>query len=215
MEIRDAVPADMERILELNNVEAEAVNALREDSLAAMCGLGFAVLVAGKPAEAFLLAFSHQTPAQGPNHAWFLARETSFVYVDRVVVSPSAQRQGLARRLYAALEARARAARIAAICCEVNLLPANLPVLRFTSASDSRRLERRRTRETGSECATSSGGFPHDAGVKRRLSSGPTALRLAEVEGDPRGQRYHRVYRRRFFFSGAERSSLNPMRTVT
>jgi len=131
MEIRDAVSADMQRILELNNLEAEAVNALREDSLAAMCGQGFAALVAGEPIEAFLLAFDHQTPAQGPNHAWFLARETSFVYVDRVVVSRSAQRQGLARRLYAALEAKARAARIPAICCEVNLLPPNLPSLAF------------------------------------------------------------------------------------
>jgi len=37
----------------------------------------------------------------------------------------------LARRLYAALEVKARAARIAALCCEVNLLPANLPSLAF------------------------------------------------------------------------------------
>lgn len=131
MEIRDAAPADMPRILELNNREKEAVNALRQDSLAAMCRLGFAALVAGEPIEAFLLAFDHETPAQGPNHAWFLARETSFVYVDRVVVSASSQRKGLAGRLYATLEAKARAARIAALCCEVNLLPANLPSLAF------------------------------------------------------------------------------------
>lgn len=55
MEIRDAAPADLHRILELNNVDAEAVNALREDSLAAMCAQGFAVLAAGRePIEAFL-----------------------------------------------------------------------------------------------------------------------------------------------------------------
>ena len=131
MEIRDATSDDMKRILALNNAEAEAVNAVQEDWLASMGQQAFALLVAGDPIEAFVLALSHETPAQGPNHAWFLARKDRFVYVDRVVVAPSSQRRGVARKLYDALEARALAAGIERLCCEVNLIPPNSISLAF------------------------------------------------------------------------------------
>lgn len=128
MTIRDASPADLPRLLALNNAEAEAVNALEAPAFAALCGQAFALLAAageGGAAEGFLLALDHRAPAQGPNHGWFLARERSFAYVDRVVVAPGAQGRGLGRALYGALEERARAAGLAALCCEVNLDPPN------------------------------------------------------------------------------------------
>jgi predicted GNAT superfamily acetyltransferase len=131
MAIRDAAPADMARILILNNAEAEAVNALDERSLAEISEQSFAFLASGDPVDAFLLALSHETPPRGPNHAWFLAREPKFVYVDRVLVSASVQGRGLGRELYAALKERARAAGIGMLCCEVNLMPLNLKSLAF------------------------------------------------------------------------------------
>jgi predicted GNAT superfamily acetyltransferase len=71
------------------------------------------------------LMIDEQTPAQGPNHAWFLARHARFLYVDRVCVHARARRCGLARALY--LDALAAAARRGAsvICCEVNREPPN------------------------------------------------------------------------------------------
>src|SRR5262249_60871349 len=110
MEIRDATSDDMKRILALNNAEAEAVNAVQEHWLASIRQQAFALLVAGEPIEAFVLALSHETPAQGPNHAWFLARKDRFVYVDRVVVAPSSQRRGGGPQPFAPLGTPALAA---------------------------------------------------------------------------------------------------------
>jgi predicted GNAT superfamily acetyltransferase len=131
MDIRDATEADLPALLALNNAEAEAVNAWDAAGFAALMRRGVCRLMAGDPPAGFLLAFSHATPAQGPNHAWFLGREPRFLYVDRVVVAPAAQGRGLGRALYAALEAQARAAGIPALCCEVNLEPPNPGSLRF------------------------------------------------------------------------------------
>ncbi|MBY0338341.1 MAG: GNAT family N-acetyltransferase [Acetobacteraceae bacterium] len=118
-------------MLALNNAEAEAVNAQDAAAFAALMARGFCRLAAGDPPAGFLLAFSHATPPQGPNHAWFLGREPAFAYIDRVVVAPAAQGRGLGRALYAALEARARAVAIPVLCCEVNLDPPNPGSLAF------------------------------------------------------------------------------------
>ena len=154
MQIRDAAPGDMARILVLNNAEAEAVNALNERSLAEISEQSFAFLAAGEPVEAFLLALSHETPPRGPNHAWFLAREPKFVYVDRVLVSASVQRRGLARELYghwksglARQELRCSAARL------TSCLPTPR-VSHSTSVLASRRLEKRPIHVMASACGT-------------------------------------------------------------
>lgn len=130
MHIRDITEADISVLLALNNAEAPAVNALTEEGFEALLRNAFAARVTAG-AEAFLIAFDHATPPQGPNHAWFIARESTFAYVDRVVVAPGARRRGLARALYADLAARARADRIGLLVCEVNIDPPNAASLAF------------------------------------------------------------------------------------
>jgi len=130
--VRDArIPDEIPRLLALNNAEAEAVNALDAAGFAALAEAAFCALAAGAPAHAFLLALDETAPPRGPNHAWFLARFPRFAYVDRVVVAPEAQGRGAGRALYAALAARARAAGIGRLCCEVNLDPPNAGSLAF------------------------------------------------------------------------------------
>jgi predicted GNAT superfamily acetyltransferase len=95
--IRDIATADLAAVLALNNAHAAEVNELTAAQLAKLIAVAArARLVEG--GSAFLIAFSEATPALGPNHAWFLARWSRFLYVDRVVVAASARGRGLGPR---------------------------------------------------------------------------------------------------------------------
>lgn len=130
MEIRDITGADAAALLALNNAEAERVNALTAEGLAALLASAFAARMT-VDGQAFLIAFDHATPPQGPNHAWFTARESYFAYVDRVVVAPGARGQGHGRALYADLARIAQAEFTNLLACEVNLEPPNPESLAF------------------------------------------------------------------------------------
>jgi uncharacterized protein len=122
--MRSIEPADLPAILALNNAHAAELGVTDEAGLAQLLANAAHARTIGD-AEAFLIAFDHQTPAQGPNHAWFLTRRPRFLYVDRVCVAPRARKQGLARALYEDAFAVARARELPIICCEVNLDPPN------------------------------------------------------------------------------------------
>ena len=124
MVLRPLVDDDLDAVLALNNAHAAEVNALTRDELAGLVAIARYARVLAEPdaLHAFLIAFDERTPPQGPNHAWFLAREPAFVYIDRVVVAPGSRGRGLARLLYDDLAIEAGAA---PLCCEVNLVPAN------------------------------------------------------------------------------------------
>jgi uncharacterized protein len=130
MEIRDITEADVPALLALNNAEAERVNALTAASLGALLRNAFAARITAD-GQGFLVAFDHATPPQGPNHAWFTARESYFAYIDRVVIAPAARGQGLARALYADLARIAEAELTRLLVCEVNLEPPNPESLAF------------------------------------------------------------------------------------
>lgn len=134
MEIRNITPADMPALLALNNAEAERVNALTEDGLKSLLASAFVARVTPDGQGnilAFLIAFDHATPPQGPNHAWFTARESYFAYVDRVVVAPAARGRGLARALYDDLARIAQEELTNLLACEVNLDPPNPESIAF------------------------------------------------------------------------------------
>jgi predicted GNAT superfamily acetyltransferase len=111
-------------LLALNNAHAEALSLLDPPRLRAMLGQAFLAREIGE-ARAFLLAFDQDAEYDSPNFLWFRARHPRFVYIDRVVVSPAARGQGLARRLYAELFAAAREAGHGLVVCEVNSDPPN------------------------------------------------------------------------------------------
>ena len=72
-----------------------------------------------------LLAFDQGASYDSPNFMWFRRRYTRFVYVDRVVVSPSMRGRGYARLLYMDLFEQARRAAHHVVVCEVNSDPPN------------------------------------------------------------------------------------------
>lgn len=128
MSPRDIGAADLAALNALNDAHAAEVNALAPAAFAALVRQAFAARMLdaadGRPAG-FCLALSHATPTQGPNHGWFQDRLPAFAYVDRVVVDAACRGQGIARALYADLVARARAAGLPVLACEVNLDPPN------------------------------------------------------------------------------------------
>lgn len=111
-------------VLELNNthaVELSWLDPLKLDALLAEAcyARGFG------DAEAFLLAFDQAARYDSPNFLWFRDRYSSFVYVDRIVVAPTARGRGLARRLYVDLFTRSAAAGHDLVVCEINVVPPN------------------------------------------------------------------------------------------
>jgi predicted GNAT superfamily acetyltransferase len=125
--VRPIQRADLAAILALNNAHAREIGLIDEAGLARLIANAAHATAIGAPAapDAFLVAFDHGTPPQGPNHAWFLARNPRFLYVDRVCVDPRARKRGLARSLYADVFAVARARDLPVVCCEVNFDPPN------------------------------------------------------------------------------------------
>jgi uncharacterized protein len=125
--VRPIEPADRAALLALNNAHSRELGQIdmeRLEHFASVATLAIAIGQIGQP-DAFLLAFDHAVPAQGPNHAWFLARHPRFLYVDRICVSPEARKRGLARALYAAVFAEADRRGTPVVCCEVNTEPPN------------------------------------------------------------------------------------------
>lgn len=73
----------------------------------------------------FLVVYDQAGSYSSVNFQWFCQRYGNFLYVDRIVISPSARGQGLAKRLYADLFAFAEASGYERVVCEVNSEPPN------------------------------------------------------------------------------------------
>ena len=120
------IPEDLhDALLALNNAHAAELSPLNDSGLRALLGRAFYARCVGEM-EAFLIALDQAHPTYAsPNYLWFRARHARFVYIDRVVVAETARGKGHARRLYADLIERAKAAGHDLIVCEVNSDPPN------------------------------------------------------------------------------------------
>ena len=111
-------------MLALNNDHAQELSWLEPARLQHLVEQSFLARRIGN-LEAFLLAFDQSARYDSPNFLWFCARFPRFVYVDRIVVAPSARGRGHARRLYDDLFRHAAAAGHERVVCEVNTQPPN------------------------------------------------------------------------------------------
>jgi len=130
-ELRSVGPADIEReealagaLLTLNNAHAQELSWLEAERLQYLVREAFVARRIGN-LDAFLLAFDQDARYDSPNFIWFRARYPRFVYVDRIVVAPSARGRGCARRLYHDLFKHAVRAGHDRVVCEVNKMPPN------------------------------------------------------------------------------------------
>jgi predicted GNAT superfamily acetyltransferase len=111
-------------MLALNNAHAQELSWLEPEKLQHIAACAFRTGRIGE-VDAFILALDQDAPYDSPNFHWFRDRYPRFVYVDRIVVVPSARGRGYARLLYEDLFDRAAAAGHTRVVSEVNSRPAN------------------------------------------------------------------------------------------
>jgi uncharacterized protein len=111
-------------LLALNNAHAQELSWLEPDRLGELVAKTFRATRIGT-IDAFLLAFDQGASYDNPNFRWFAARYPRFVYIDRIVVAPSARGRGLAKLLYQDLFGHASRAGQSRVVCEVNSRPPN------------------------------------------------------------------------------------------
>ena len=108
----------------LNEDHATELSSLSRHGLEHLIGSAFYAATIDEGCG-LVIACDQDTPYDSPNFLWFKARYPRFVYVDRVAVSATRRGEGLARHLYEAVFAAARAAGQDCIVCEVNYDPPN------------------------------------------------------------------------------------------
>ena len=124
--VRDAIARDHPAVLALNNGAVPHVNALDDTAFAWLTEhvTYFRVAEDSDGIAGFVMMIEKGTEYWSANYAWFGSRYDAFLYLDRVVVAPRAQRSGVGRALYDDVLAFARG-RWPCITLEVNLRPPN------------------------------------------------------------------------------------------
>jgi predicted GNAT superfamily acetyltransferase len=139
--VRPAEPGDHSAVLALNNASTPHVNALSREQFVWLAANADYFRVAEWRGEiaGFVMAIRNGTEYWSANYAWFASRFEQFVYLDRVVVAPTARRTGVGRALYADLEVFANGA-WPRITLEVNVRPPNPGSIAFHEALGFRRV---------------------------------------------------------------------------
>ncbi|SEM14016.1 hypothetical protein SAMN05428989_3175 [Pseudoxanthomonas sp. GM95] len=115
---------DVPALLALNNAHAAELSWQEPAQFDALLQQACWTRTAGN-AQALLIALNQDAAYDNPNFAWLRARFKRFVYIDRVVVAPALQGQGVAGALYRELLTQARDWQQPRLVCEINLDPPN------------------------------------------------------------------------------------------
>ena len=133
--LRPARPEDDTAVLALNLAEQSLLapmDAERLDYLRSRADRFDVIEVDGAPAG-FVVTMAPGSDYDSPNHQWFRERfGQHFYYLDRIALSPSVRRRGVARQVYDQLEPVASA--YGRMALEVNLVPPNTGSLAFHAA---------------------------------------------------------------------------------
>jgi len=132
MDIRDARERDYADVLVLNEAEVPHVSSLTLEDLSELVPqfFYFRVVWVNGVCAGFMAALCPGQKYPSLNYRWFCERYASFVYIDRIVVSPQFKGMGIGRALYADVERAARSVS-PILTCEVNLQPPNPASIQF------------------------------------------------------------------------------------
>jgi predicted GNAT superfamily acetyltransferase len=142
MKLRALERADWPAVLALNQDSVDELSDLAGERLGYVLSLASRALVAEADAHvvAFALAMAPGTTYDSRNYRWFSQRFERFLYLDRIAVDVHSRRSGIGARLYAEMEAAARA--FGRMVCEVNIAPSNDASLAFHVARGYREIAR-------------------------------------------------------------------------
>jgi len=132
MRISDVTANDLEDVWRLNEDSVPHVSSvdLKEIEWFAMHAHYFRVAANDGHLAGFLIGLRPGLPYGSPNYRWFSENYRDFGYIDRVAVSETAQRLGVATRLYQDFAATLDKT-VDVMTCEVNIRPANESSMRY------------------------------------------------------------------------------------
>lgn len=131
--IEIAKKEDYNEIIRLNKEVVHYTSEMDLKLLEEIISESFVCLVCKKSDEvvAFLISLNENKDYQSPNYKWFSERYDKFVYIDRVVVSPSHSKKGIGSKLYKELFRLSKKEGYNKILAEINIKPANDISLNF------------------------------------------------------------------------------------
>ncbi len=131
--IRSYRPEDAEVVMALNEANLPDVGPMDMAKLTLLDAEAalFEVVEVDGAIEGALVALTEGTSYASPNYRWFSERHPRFVYVDRIMLSPSIRGKGFGVELYERVAAVGRRKGISMMCAEVNTIPPNPRSLRF------------------------------------------------------------------------------------
>lgn len=132
--IRRAEERDYPFILRVNEENVEVLSPMDEERLRMFAEIADLLLVAEAEGEpcAFLIALREGADAyDSENYRWFSKTFETFLYIDRVVIDGPYRGQGIGRKLYQEVYARARAGGVPLVTAEIDTIPYNAPSLKF------------------------------------------------------------------------------------
>jgi len=132
MKIADITSGDLDAVLRLNQESVPHVSSI---DLATMQWFAthahyFRVASVQEKLAGFLIGMRPGLPYESPNYRWFSDNYEDFGYIDRVAVSPTARRLGVASGLYQDFAATLRG-QVDVVTCEVNIRPPNESSMRY------------------------------------------------------------------------------------
>jgi len=132
MQLSDVTAADLPDVLALNESSVPHVSSVSAAEMQWFADHAhyFRVVRNGLSLAGFLIGLRPGLSYQSPNYRWFCNRHGDFGYVDRVAVTRSARRLGVASRLYDDFAVTLHGA-VEVMTCEVNLRPANESSMRY------------------------------------------------------------------------------------
>ena len=124
--IENTSSSELDQILELNQQALPAVSSVTKKEMEHFLSIVdyFKSLIIDQRVVGFLIALTPGKDYHSVNYQWFEHKYKSFMYVDRIVITPTHQGKGLGTTFYNDLS-KSTDQTITKITCEVNLKPAN------------------------------------------------------------------------------------------
>jgi uncharacterized protein len=119
--------SDLEVIAAMNDAAAPAVSPLGLEGMREHLSRCSTALVAQDSTGVigFIMALAPGADYASENYQWFATNVPDSLYVDRIVVTPSAKARGVGRALYVAVSEHARVLGLANVTAEINIDPPN------------------------------------------------------------------------------------------